>query len=62
VADEKIVFLKNKKRAIVWRKNINPDNQIAFILLANRVHTNDDGNTLHLRSFVANVVAAAFGR
>ena len=41
---------------------IDPDNQIAVILLANRVHPTDDGNTVRLRSFVANVVAAALGR
>jgi CubicO group peptidase (beta-lactamase class C family) len=41
---------------------IDPDNQIAVILLANRVHPNDDGNTVRLRSFVANVIAASFGR
>jgi CubicO group peptidase (beta-lactamase class C family) len=41
---------------------IDPDSEIAVILLANRVHPNDDGNTVRLRSFVANVVAAALHR
>ena len=41
---------------------IDPDNGIAVILLANRVHPSDDGNVVRLRSLVANVVAAAFGR
>ena len=41
---------------------IDPDNEIAVILLANRVHPNDDGSVVRLRSVVANIVAAAFGR
>ena len=41
---------------------IDPDNDMAVILLANRVHPNDDGNMVRLRSLVANVVAAALGR
>ena len=41
---------------------IDPDNKIAVILLANRVHPNDDGNAVRLRSMVANAVAASFGR
>jgi len=41
---------------------IDPDNDMAVILLANRVHPNDDGNMVRLRSLVANVVAASSGR
>ena len=41
---------------------IDPDNDMAVILLANRVHPNDDGNMVRIRSLVANVVAAALGR
>jgi len=41
---------------------IDPDNDMAVILLSNRVHPDDDGNMVRLRSLVANVVAAAFGR
>ena len=41
---------------------IDPDNDIAVILLANRVHPNDDGNMVRLRALVANIVAASSGR
>jgi len=41
---------------------IDPDNNMAVIFLANRVHPNDDGNMVRLRSLVANVVAASSGR
>ena len=38
---------------------IDPGNKIAVILLANRVHPNDDGNTTRLRSLVANAIASS---
>ena len=38
---------------------INPDNDIAVILLTNRAHPHDTGDTVRLRSLVANSVAAA---
>jgi len=41
---------------------IDPDNDLAVILLANRVHPDDTGNMVRIRSLVANVVAAALGR
>jgi len=41
---------------------IDPDNDIAVILLANRVHPDDNGNMVRIRSLVTNVVAAALGR
>jgi hypothetical protein len=39
-----------------------PNNDFAVILLANRVHPNDDGNLVRLRALVANIVAASSGR
>ena len=41
---------------------IDLDNRITVILFSNHVYPADDGNTVHLRSFIANVVAATFGR
>jgi CubicO group peptidase (beta-lactamase class C family) len=38
---------------------IDPDNDIAIILLTNRVHPNDGGDCIQLRSLVANAVAAS---
>jgi CubicO group peptidase (beta-lactamase class C family) len=38
---------------------IDPDNDVAVILLAHRVHPNDEGSTIRLRAVVANIVAAA---
>lgn len=38
---------------------IDPDNDIAVILLTNRVHPDDKGDVIRLRSLVANAVAAA---
>lgn len=38
---------------------IDPDNNIAVILLTNRVHPNDSGDAVRLRSLVANAVAAS---
>jgi len=38
---------------------IDPDNDLAIILLTNRVHPVDKGETVRLRSLVANVVAAS---
>jgi lysophospholipase L1-like esterase len=38
---------------------IDPDNEIAIILLTNRVHPDDAGEVLRLRSLVANAVAAS---
>lgn len=38
---------------------IDPDNNIAVILLTNRAHPDDGGEIVRLRSLVANVVAAA---
>lgn len=38
---------------------IDPDNDVAIILLANRVHPYDKGNVVRLRSLVANAVAAS---
>ena len=38
---------------------IDPDNDIAVILLTNRAHPHDTGDTVRLRSLVANSVAAA---
>ncbi len=38
---------------------IDPDNNIAVILLTNRAHPDDGGEVVRLRSLVANVVAAA---
>lgn len=38
---------------------IDPDNQIAIILLTNRVHPDDKGSVARLRAVVANVVAGA---
>src|SRR5574344_878585 len=38
---------------------IDPDNDIAVILLTNRVHPNDGGDCIQLRSLVANAVAAS---
>lgn len=38
---------------------IDPDNDISIILLTNAVHPRDKGNTVRLRSCVANAVAAA---
>ena len=40
---------------------IDPDNNIAIILLTNRVHPNDKGSVTRLRAVVANAVAASFG-
>ena len=39
---------------------IDPDNEIAVILLANRVHPEDTSSVVRLRALVANVVAASF--
>ncbi|MPN30109.1 hypothetical protein SDC9_177567 [bioreactor metagenome] len=38
---------------------IDPDNQVAVILLTNRVHPDDKGSVARLRALVANVVAGA---
>ncbi len=38
---------------------IDPQNNLAIILLTNRVHPNDKGAVIRLRSIVANIVAAA---
>lgn len=38
---------------------IDPDNDVSIILLTNAVHPKDEGNTVRLRSLVANAVAAA---
>ncbi|MFV0392336.1 MAG: serine hydrolase [Paludibacteraceae bacterium] len=38
---------------------IDPDNDIAVILLTNRVHPNDAGSAVRLRSLVSNAVAAS---
>jgi CubicO group peptidase (beta-lactamase class C family) len=38
---------------------IDPELDLAIILLTNRVHPNDDGNVTRLRALVANIVAAA---
>jgi len=38
---------------------IDPDNDLAIIFLANRVHPNDRGDLVRLRSLVANAVAAS---
>lgn len=38
---------------------IDPDTETAVILLTNRVHPDDSGNVVRLRSFVANIVAAS---
>ena len=38
---------------------IDPDNNIAVILLTNRAHPDDGGEAVHLRSLVANAVAAS---
>lgn len=38
---------------------IDPDSNTAVILLTNRVHPDDSGNTVQLRSYVANAVAAS---
>ncbi|MDO9634719.1 MAG: serine hydrolase domain-containing protein [Paludibacter sp.] len=38
---------------------IDPDNQIAIILLTNRVHPEDKGSVARLRAVVANIVAGA---
>lgn len=38
---------------------IDPDNDVAVILLTNRVHPNDAGDCIQLRSLVANAVAAS---
>ena len=38
---------------------IDPDTNTAIILLTNKVHLNNDGNIIRLRSFVSNVVAAS---
>ena len=38
---------------------IDPDNDIAVILLTNRAHPDDGGDAIRLRSLVANAVAAA---
>jgi len=40
---------------------IDPDNDIAIILLTNRVHPDDGNSTVRLRAVVANAVAASFG-
>jgi CubicO group peptidase (beta-lactamase class C family)/lysophospholipase L1-like esterase len=40
---------------------IDPDNDIAVILLTNRVHPADVGGAVRLRAIVANAVAASFG-
>jgi len=40
---------------------IDPDNDIAIILLTNRVHPDDRGSAIRLRAVVANAVAASFG-
>ena len=40
---------------------VDPDNDIAIILLTNRVHPDDVGSVTRLRALVANVVAASFG-
>lgn len=41
---------------------IDPENDIAIILLSNRVHPTDDGNLARVRAVVANIVAAAIIR
>jgi CubicO group peptidase (beta-lactamase class C family) len=38
---------------------IDPDNDLAIILLTNRAHPNDKGEVVRLRSIVANIVAAS---
>lgn len=38
---------------------IDPDTNTAVILLSNRVHPTNSGNVVRLRSFIANIVAAA---
>jgi len=38
---------------------VDPDNDVAIILLTNRVHPDDNGSVTRLRAVVANVVAAA---
>lgn len=38
---------------------IDPDNDVAVILLTNRAHPDDSGNAVRLRSLVANAVAAS---
>ena len=40
---------------------IDPDNDIAIILLTNRAHPDDKGSATRLRALVANMVAASFG-
>lgn len=40
---------------------IDPDNQIAIVLLTNRVHPEDKGSVTRLRALVANAVAGAVG-
>ena len=40
---------------------VDPDNDIAIILLTNRAHPDDRGSATRLRALVANVVAASFG-
>lgn len=40
---------------------IDPDHDVAVILLTNRVHPDDKGSVVRLRSLVANVVAASIG-
>ncbi|GHV21638.1 hypothetical protein FACS1894174_05330 [Bacteroidia bacterium] len=41
---------------------IDPDNDLAIILLTNRVHPSDKGEVVRLRSVVANVVAASLNK
>ena len=38
---------------------IDPDTNTAVILLTNRVHPNNSGNVIRLRSFISNIVAAS---
>jgi CubicO group peptidase (beta-lactamase class C family) len=40
---------------------IDPDSELAVILLTNRVHPIDNGNVVRLRALVANVIAASIG-
>lgn len=41
---------------------LDPDTNTAVIILAHRVHPNDDGNASRMRSTVASIVAASIGR
>jgi len=40
---------------------IDPDNDLAIILLTNRAHPNDSGDVIRLRAVVANIVASSIG-